>query len=598
LTASRRVFIISSCGISDAWVRPWNRFVYSVEIIMHIVYPDRENFGQTLKRVGNHSLNFIVVITAALNPVNTDRLKACLDECVRVLKHGGLLFVQGRPGYLPELGVYLDQCLNFKYWIAIESSAQHRDHGLPSVHAAVLLFTKGNERFNVKRTRFPHQHCTFCNRTLKDWGGKAHLMHPDGYVISDVWKDLPLANNYTQISAPVLDTILQMLDFRLSEAKNIDLFQQTDIQMPAGEVRGIIGPKEGIAVGRAVLEPPVQYRLPGFLKPDVRYSAVVNEVGDRMFDVVHHGDAVRILQQYPDNSIDLVFADPPYNLDKAYHVYDDEQADMEYVKWCNAWLQEYVRILKPTGSLYVLNLPRWTMYHAAFLNQRLYFQNWIVWDALSEPRGKLMPAHYGLLFYTKHPTDFTFNYDQVGQLDARYYCLRASCIRKRKAAGVDDKMPLTDIWWDIHRIKHRRDRDYHPCQLPEALMERLIRLSTNEGDIVLDALCGTGTTPVVAVRLGRRYVAIDIDENYVRITREKIAEVERKGYVERQSISKPQQKYSKKELQLALRDLAAELGRLPTPEDVQKMSRYDLEVFFDRFPTWGKALKAAKLKVH
>jgi len=565
---------------------------------MHIVYPDRENFGQTLKRVGNHSLNFIVVITAALNPVNTDRLKACLDECVRVLKHGGLLFVQGRPGYLPELGVYLDQCLNFKYWIAIESSAQHRDHGLPSVHAAVLLFTKGNERFNVKRTRFPHQHCTFCNRTLKDWGGKAHLMHPDGYVISDVWKDLPLANNYTQISAPVLDTILQMLDFRLSEAKNIDLFQQTDIQMPAGEVRGIIGPKEGIAVGRAVLEPPVQYRLPGFLKPDVRYSAVVNEVGDRMFDVVHHGDAVRILQQYPDNSIDLVFADPPYNLDKAYHVYDDEQADMEYVKWCNAWLQEYVRILKPTGSLYVLNLPRWTMYHAAFLNQRLYFQNWIVWDALSEPRGKLMPAHYGLLFYTKHPTDFTFNYDQVGQLDARYYCLRASCIRKRKAAGVDDKMPLTDIWWDIHRIKHRRDRDYHPCQLPEALMERLIRLSTNEGDIVLDALCGTGTTPVVAVRLGRRYVAIDIDENYVRITREKIAEVERKGYVERQSISKPQQKYSKKELQLALRDLAAELGRLPTPEDVQKMSRYDLEVFFDRFPTWGKALKAAKLKVH
>ncbi|MBC8248960.1 MAG: site-specific DNA-methyltransferase, partial [Anaerolineales bacterium] len=246
---------------------------------------------------------------------------------------------------------------------------------------------------------------------------------------------------------------------------------------------------------------------------------------------------------------------------------------------------------------YVLNLPRWTMYHAAFLNQRLYFQNWIVWDALSEPRGKLMPAHYGLLFYTKHPTDFTFNYDEGGQLDARYYCLRSSCIRRRKAAGVDDKMPLTDIWWDIHRIKHRRDRDYHPCQLPEALMERIIRLSTSEGDIVLDALCGTGTTPVVAVKLGRRFVAIDIDEDYVRITREKIAEVERKGYIERESIRKPRRKYSKKELQLALRDLAAELGRLPTPEDVQKMSEYDLEVFFNVFPTWGKALKAAKLEV-
>jgi site-specific DNA-methyltransferase (adenine-specific) len=564
---------------------------------MHIVYPDRENFGQTLNEAGDNSLNFIVIVTAALNPANTDGLKVYLDECVRVLKNGGLLFVQGRPDYLPELGVYLDQRLDFKYWIAIESAMQHRDSGLPSVHAVVLLFTKGNERFNVKRTRFPHQYCTFCNRTLKDWGGKAHLMHPDGHVISDVWKDLPQLDNYTQISEPVLNTILQMLDVKPRKDKTADLFQQTGIQVHTSDVKGIIGPKEGIATDRAVLETAIQYRLPGFLNLDARYSDVANDVGEKMFDVVHHGDAVEILRQYPDNSIDLVFADPPYNLDKAYHVYDDERADEEYVKWCNTWLREYVRILKPTGSLYVLNLPRWTMYHAAFLNQHLYFQNWIVWDALSEPRGKLMPAHYGLLFYTKHPTGFTFNYDEVGQLDARYYCLRASCIRKRKAAGVDDKMPLTDIWWDVHRIKHRRDRDYHPCQLPDALMERIIRLSTNEGDVVLDALCGTGTTPVVAAKLGRRYVAIDIDENYVRMTREKIAEVERKGYVERESIRKPQRKYTKKELQLELRQLATKLGRLPTPDDVKKMSKYDLEVFFDMFPTWGKALKAAKLEV-
>jgi len=508
-----------------------------------------------------------------------------------------LLFVQGRPDYLPELGVYLDQRLDFKYWIAIESTIQYRESGLPTVHAAVLLFTKGNERFNVKRTRFPHQYCVFCKRTLKDWGGKAHLMHPDGYVISDVWKDLLQLDNYTQISEPVLDTILRMLDFKPHKGERKDLLQQTGVGGLDSEIRGIIGPKEGIGSSKSIAELAIQYRLPGFPGSRTEYGPVVNEVRGKMFNVVHHGDAVRILKQYPDNSIDLVFADPPYNLDKAYHVYDDERADEEYVKWCNSWLREYVRILKPTGSLYVLNLPRWSMYHAAFLNQYLYFQNWIGWDALSEPRGKLMPAHYGLLFYTKHPTDFTFNYDEVGQLDARYYCLRSSCIRKRKAAGVDDKMPLTDIWWDIHRIKHRRDRDYHPCQLPEVLMERVIRLSTNEGDIVLDALCGTGTTPVVAAQLGRRYVAIDIDENYVRITREKIAEVERRGYIERESIHKPQRKYTKKELQLELRHLAAELGRLPMPEDVQKMSKYDLEVFFDLFPTWGKALKAARLEI-
>ena len=546
---------------------------------MQIAYPDRANFGQILKEALNNSLDLIVVITAALNPVKADSLKAYLAECVRALKNGGLLFVQGRPDYLPELGVYLDKHLNFKYWIAIESTMQWKDKGLPSVHAAVLLFTKGNGRFNIRRVRFPHQYCVFCGRTLKDWGGKTHLMHPDGYVISDVWMGLPPVNNYTQISAPALDTIMRMLDFKYSE------------------VRGIIGPKEGIGCDHIVAESAIQYRLPGFMGPTKRYSEFSNEVSDKMFNIVHCGDVVEILKRYPDNSIDLVFADPPYNLDKSYNVYEDEREDERYIAWCNAWLGEYVRILKPTGSLYILNLPRWTMYHAAFPNQHLYFQNWIVWDALSEPRGKIMPAHYGLLFYTKHPTDFTFNYDEAGQLDARYYCLRSSCVRKRKAEGDDDKEPLTDFWWDIHRIKHRRDRDYHPCQLPQALMERIIRLSTNPGDIVLDALCGTGTTPVVAAKLGRRYVAIDIDERYVRITREKIAEIELNGHVIRKRIPKPQRKYTKKELQLELRDLAVKLGRLPTPEDVQQMSKYDLQVFFDMFPTWGKALKAAKLEV-
>lgn len=339
---------------------------------MHAVYPDRESFGQTLQKAGNNSLDFIVIVTAALDPTDSNGLKAHLSECVRVLKNGGLLFVQGRPEYLPELGVYLDRFLNFKYWIAIESAIQHRGSGLPSAHAAVLLFTKGNDRFNVKRTRFPHQYCAFCKRTLKDWGGKTHLMHPDGYVISDVWKDLPQRDNYTQISEPVLDTILRMLDFAPRKDEDTDLFQQTGVQKPDDEIRGIIGPKEGIGFSKAIAESAIQYRLPGFSGPETEYSSVTNEMGDEMFNIVHHGDAVEILKQYPDNSIDLVFADPPYNLDKAYNVYEDERRDEEYIRWCNAWLQEYVRILKPTGSLYVLNLPRWTMYHAVFLNQRLY----------------------------------------------------------------------------------------------------------------------------------------------------------------------------------------------------------------------------------
>jgi site-specific DNA-methyltransferase (adenine-specific) len=128
-------------------------------------------------------------------------------------------------------------------------------------------------------------------------------------------------------------------------------------------------------------------------------------------------------------------------------------------------------------------------------------------------------------------------------------------------------------------------------------MERIILLSSNEGDIVLDGLCGTGTTPVVAARLHRRYIAADIDERYVGITKQKISQVRALGYVPRESVGRRKRVVTKKELQEELRALAKELGRLPTEEDVKALSHYDIQIFQGTFATWGKALKAAKLEV-
>jgi site-specific DNA-methyltransferase (adenine-specific) len=544
---------------------------------------------RSLKEADNKSLDFVILITGSLQ----DNLREIFIESIRCLKDGGLLFVQGLPDRLPEMGVFLEQFLKFKYWIAVESLIQQPSHGLPSVHAGILLFTKGNGRFDIQRVRFPHEVCKSCGRPLRDWGGKSHLRHPGGFAISDVWKNLLEANNYTQISRPVLNTILKMVS-------PVSTFDGQDVQAnfssATSKIKGLIGPREGIGDIKKISDVAVQYKLPGF-EPRVTRPVPSNVKIEEFWNVVHQGDALEVLRQYPDNSVDLVFADPPYNLEKSYNIYDDEQSANEYLDWCNSWLAEYVRVLKPTGSLYVLNLPRWAMYHAKFLNQHLYFQNWIVWDALSEPRGKLMPAHYALLFCTKSPENFTFNLEDVSPIDSRHYCLRSSCIRERKLNGQSQKEPLTDIWWDIHRLKHRRDRDYHPCQLPDGLLERIIRLSTNPGDIVLDALAGTGTTAVVAARLGRRYVAIDIDPVYVNITRQKIDEVTRLGFVVRQSTRKAKLPYTKKALQLELRDLAAKLGRLPTPDDVEKKSRYGLAPFIETFPSWGKALKAAKLEI-
>lgn len=544
---------------------------------MKIDYLKNSNYLKTLKSLDNQSIDSILIISSYILKSNKDALKDVLDQCIRVLKNTGILLIQGIPQNLPHIVEPLMKTLHFKYWIAIDSKVINDKPGLPSSHAAMVLFSKSKNSFEVNKARFPHQYCSFCNKTLKDWGGKSHLMNLLGYTMSDVWRDLPKQNNYTVLSLSVLQRILQLIDN--ADDKN---------------GKCLIFPYEGIDFKNNSLSIRL-HRKTNQSCPQL--TTRINKVDEGLLDVVHRGDAVEILKKYPDNSVDLVFADPPYNLDKAYNSYNDEKEDQRYIDWCNSWLKEYIRILKPTGSLYLLNLPKWAIHHAAFLNKYLYFQNWIAWNAISEPRGKIMPAHYALLFYTKHPTDFTFNYRDVSPIDAPSFCLRQSCIKKRKEQGVDPKVPLTDIWRDIHRIKHKRERDQHPCQLPEKLMERIIRLSSNEGDVVLDALSGVGTTAIVAYRLGRRYVAIDIDKHYVDITRRKIAQLKTNGFIIRSSVEKNLRTITKKELQLELKKITLSLGRLPSENDVERMSKYGIQLFRESFPTWGKALKAARMEL-
>ena len=413
---------------------------------MNISYLFHSELLKKLTQQNSNSLDFVILATGGFDTNDKQSMSLLLQETVRVLKDNGIVFIQGIPKFLPELGVFLEKYLTFKYWLAVKSTPIEISP-LPSVHAAVLLFTKGKGRFNINKVRLPHQYCKACNRTLKDWGGKAHLMNPDGYVISDVIKDLPQADNYSQISKPLFDILIEMLDV---------FYEKKGLQEPSG----IVGPLEALPwkndlafrhnkqsgltsfqssptllkTGSDGLPKELQLQAK---KHNHKYTGPIDHdiSTEKLFNVIHQGDAIEILSQYPDESVDLAFADPPYNLDKDYSIYDDEQAGHKYIEWCNAWLTEYIRILKPNGSLFVLNLPRWALYHASFLNRFLYFQNWIVWDALSEPRGKIMPAHYALLFYTKDPENFTFNYEAVSPVDARHYCLRTSCIRKRKKSG-------------------------------------------------------------------------------------------------------------------------------------------------------------------
>ena len=326
------------------------------------------------------------------------------------------------------------------------------------------------------------------------------------------------------------------------------------------------------------------------------------------------GDCVSFLHRvevlHPNGLFDLAFADPPYNLDKNYGQWDDALAEQRYLDWCNAWLDGMAATLKPGGSLFVLNLPKWAVHHAAFLSRRLDFRHWIAWDALSDPRGKLMPAHYALLWFTKPGGKPVCNYAPLGQKaregfvvppDSPEYCLRAKCVQQRKALGQDAKVELSDIWSDIHRIKHKRDRDAHPCQLPEKLMERIIKLTTRPGDVVFDPFGGAGTTAIAALKLGRKFVVTELDPDYVRIANEKIAAMRKHAdmfgefVVPRESTTRKRGDITKRDIERYLQQLAHSLKRVPTEDDVLA-DRPGLLPEMDRiYPNRGAAFKRAKI---
>ena len=239
-------------------------------------------------------------------------------------------------------------------------------------------------------------------------------------------------------------------------------------------------------------------------------------------DKIICGDCLKIMRQIPDNSVDMTFADPPYNLGKEYERYEDSKDMREYLNWCRRWLHEMVRITKPTGSIFVMNIPKWLIYFANYLNEVSYFKAWIAWDAMGAPKGKkLLPNHYGILWYVKS-SRYKF-YDIRSPHPRCRVCNELIADYGGKKGQAHPYGPLvSDVWTDIHRIRHKVRRDEHPCQLPVPLVERLILMCTDEGDIVLDPFVGTGTTCVAAKRLGRRYIGIDIDPKYVEIARENV----------------------------------------------------------------------------
>lgn len=448
-----------------------------------------------------------------------------IDSCCDNLKDGGLIFIYGLPNYLSFLGEYLrtknqdDFTYLFKYWIACEFKSELNKSVLPTSHIGLLMYLKTKSKksptpfeINTKFVRVPYTNCTACNKTTKDWGGKKHLINPLGSAISDVWSfiETPI-NQSNEIPANLLERILALL----SDGKAVLKVNQT---------------KHCVQLTEQIIE----------------LAEHKNGANNFNKNKVVHNSCIDYLNKLHNNNphgvLDLAFADPPYNLSKNYSTYQDDMEERKYIDWCNEWLLGMYNNLKPGGALLVLNIPKWSIHHFNFLADKMIFQNWVVWDALSTPAGKLLPAHYSLLYFTKPGAKPKLNLSADQFIDSREYCLRGSCVSKRKKAGDDRKELLTDIWKDVHRIKHKKDRDQHPCQLPTKLMERIIKVFSNEGDLVFDPFGGAGTTAVAAKLLNRNFIITELDKQYVEIAERNIARVkeDEKGdkIYERESINK------------------------------------------------------------
>ena len=253
---------------------------------------------------------------------------------------------------------------------------------------------------------------------------------------------------------------------------------------------------------------------------------------DALENVIIEGDCVEVMNRLPENSVDLIFADPPYNLQLGGDLTRPDNSEVDAVKddwdqfesfdaydlFTHEWLTACRRVLKDSGAIWVIG-----SYHnifrvgTALQDSGFWIMNDVIWrktNPMPNFKGtRFQNAHETLIWATKHPNQkpYTFNYDAL-------------------KAFNDDLQMRSD--WTIpictgaERLKKEDGKKVHPTQKPEALLHRLLLATSKQGDLVLDPFSGTGTTAAVAKALGRRYIGIEQEKSYLRYSRDRLANVQ------------------------------------------------------------------------
>lgn len=237
---------------------------------------------------------------------------------------------------------------------------------------------------------------------------------------------------------------------------------------------------------------------------------------------IYQGDAIEVLQnKIEDNSIDLIFVDPPYNIGKNFNGLKDEwESDEDYLKWCFQWIDLLLKKLKNNGSLYIMTSTQFIPNFDIYLRDKIEILSRIVWSYDSS--GVQAKNYYGsmyepILFCVKDKKNYTFNSNDI-LVEAKTGSKRKLIDYRKNPPQPYNTKKVPGNVWDFPRVRYRMSEyENHPTQKPIALLERIIKASTNEGDIVLDPFSGTFTTSFVAKKLNRKSIGIEINEDYSKI---------------------------------------------------------------------------------
>jgi DNA methylase len=254
------------------------------------------------------------------------------------------------------------------------------------------------------------------------------------------------------------------------------------------------------------------FNLDPYLKPGTKLAPTYVSA----FGALFSGDCVAVLPQIRDSVVDTVFADPPFNLGKRYGKNsNDLRSEDDYLKWCKEWVAECVRTIKPGGAFFLYNLPKWNVLLGSHLTELgMDFRHWIAVEisACLPIPGRLHPSHYSLLYYTKgKPT--TFRRIRTPIQTCRHCGGEVKDYGGHRDAMNPKGVNLKDVWTDIPPVRHWKfkSKERRANALSTKILDRVVEMSTEPGNIVLDPFGGSGTTFAVCEKKGREWIGVEID---------------------------------------------------------------------------------------